>query len=97
MFARVSMLSIREDRLEVVLHALQNQGFAALQALDGCGDISIYVRRDDNAIMFVSLWDTSEQAQALSVAKYRLQLLDRVEPDLTSPVEAAVYEVFDRR
>jgi quinol monooxygenase YgiN len=96
MYARMTTLQVQPGQLDHVLHALQIQALAAFRAQPGCGDISIYARRPEIEIMFISMWDTREQAEALTTAQDRLSLLERLEPDLASQVEAVIYEVIAR-
>ena len=93
MFARHTTLQIRDGRVDHVLHALRNQAVPALQALPGCGEISILADRNTNRVVFISEWDRQEHAVSVADAKYRLAALERIQPDLDGPLETVLYEV----
>jgi len=96
MYQRLTLLLIREGRLDNVIHALRNQAVPALEALPGCGRMSILIEDGADRIMFISEWDSYDHAMNVTDAKYRVEALHRIEPDLMSPPETRIYRVAVR-
>ncbi|HZT95302.1 MAG TPA: hypothetical protein VFB34_00535 [Chloroflexota bacterium] len=92
MFARIARFQIKRARLDAAVAGLLNQGAASFGVLDGFRSAEVYVDREASRALYISLWDTRQQANALSHSHERQALADRLQADLEAPIEIEVYE-----
>jgi heme-degrading monooxygenase HmoA len=93
MYARIARIGLKPGTEDRAMRALEVQGIAAFESVDGFISLTVYLDRDAHIGYLITHWDTHEHALAVGSAQPVRDLLERIQGIVAIPAAIDICEV----